>query len=130
MPTPVPTAEAIITLRWRVRTVFRVLAVLLLVLAIVIAIPRISQFRTTQTWAAGGFAQPPDPTGWAWFGPSIAGAATAVALLVVSQFAVRLLVPIPRPNCPKCGYDLSEPTSNVCPECGLRIADDQANHPS
>ncbi|MEO1008641.1 MAG: hypothetical protein AAFX79_08745 [Planctomycetota bacterium] len=118
---PTPTAREIIAMRWRVRVALRGVAVLLLVAAMVIAALRIPTYNKEAAWAAAGYARPPELTSWTWFGVPLAAAAMAVALLLLARFAIAVLVPVPKPGCPGCGYDLSNPTSERCPECGLVI---------
>jgi hypothetical protein len=50
------------------------------------------------------------------FVPIIAG----IAVLGVDRWLLPWLVPIPRRECPECGYAI-EAYSRVCPECGLTL---------
>jgi hypothetical protein len=124
-----PSATDIIALRWRVRVVLRVLAMLLMLTAIGLAAARVPEFRYELWFHGAGSSSAPRVFGIDWFLPPIVMAGTAVALALVGQFAMRLLVPVPKPNCPGCGYDLSHPTSDRCPECGLPLAR-RANDPA
>ncbi len=45
----------------------------------------------------------------------------ALLLLAIQQYLVRWLVPMPRPECPQCGYDIANLTESRCPECGLQL---------
>jgi len=58
-----------------------------------------------------------DPDFWR----STAGVGLAAGLLLGSGRLARLLAPMPRPECPGCGYATS-PESERCPECGLNLA--------
>ena len=44
------------------------------------------------------------------------------AFLMMRQRAVsRWLVPLPRPECPRCGYNMAKLREPRCPECGLQL---------
>ncbi|MEX2219815.1 MAG: hypothetical protein WD749_13775 [Phycisphaerales bacterium] len=45
----------------------------------------------------------------------------AAALLLFGERLVRWVFPMPRPECPECGYRL-QPATERCPECGLNLA--------
>lgn len=42
-------------------------------------------------------------------------------LLVLRNRLVRWIVPIPKPECPRCGYGLAKLTTPRCPECGQTL---------
>ena len=44
-----------------------------------------------------------------------------LALGLVSRRAARWLVPMPRHECPECGYRLQKLAQPRCPECGLDL---------
>jgi hypothetical protein len=62
-----------------------------------------------------------DNWSWLWFG--VALVIPGVAMMVVSRRIVRWLVPIPRHECPQCGYAMRNLTTNRCPECGLEMSE-------
>ncbi len=45
----------------------------------------------------------------------------AVVLLVLERRLVAWLAPLPKNECPACGYSLAKITSEKCPECGLPL---------
>lgn len=116
-----PSANEIIALRWRVRVFLRTLALVLVIGAAGWALVRLPEFRQHLTMAGYGWNQSPRTFQPGWFGVPIVLAGSAIALVLIGQFGVRLLVPLPKPNCPGCGYDLREPSGEKCPECGLVI---------
>lgn len=117
-----PTANEIIALRWKVRTGLRLLAIVLLLVALGWASMRYSDYRYAQSMFAAGMGRPVAPLHPSFFGIPISLGAMSLALALIGQFALPLLVPVPKPNCPGCGYDLRNPTSDRCPECGLPLA--------
>lgn len=56
----------------------------------------------------------------AWWTAATAIGLAAGLLLGAGRLA-RLLAPMPRPECPGCGY-ATAPDSDRCPECGLNLA--------
>ncbi len=125
---PVPTAREIIATRMRVRVVLRVLAMLVLVAAIGLAIARVPEFRY-QSWFHAHRSSAPRFLGVDWFMPSIAMMGVAVLLELLSRYGLRFLVPVPKPICPCCGYDLADLASDRCPECGLWLRPSSAKDP-
>ncbi|MFI4915518.1 MAG: hypothetical protein ACIAS6_03290 [Phycisphaerales bacterium JB060] len=119
---PAPSAREIIALRWRLRVALRVLAVLLMLAAIGLAAARVPEFRYELWFHGAGSSSAPRFLGVDWFMPPIVLAGVAVALALLGEYGTRFFVPVPRPNCPGCGYDLRTPTSDRCPECGLPLA--------
>jgi hypothetical protein len=69
-----------------------------------------------------------DVEGWALFW--IVGIAPGVALLVANRRIIRWLVPMPRRECPDCGYDIENLKSERCPECGCPIAAEGSEPPA
>ncbi len=122
-----PSATDIIAMRWRVRVFLRTLAIILLIGALAWAAIRIPEFRQIQKFAASGMYMEPRYFELSWFAIPIVMVGSSIALVTLGQFGLRWLVPVPRPRCPGCGYDLSEPTGDKCPECGLPLAR-RANH--
>ncbi|MFI4915516.1 MAG: hypothetical protein ACIAS6_03280 [Phycisphaerales bacterium JB060] len=116
-----PSANDIIAMRWRVRVVLRVLALVLLISALAWAAIRVPEFRRLQRMSATRIHLTPRFFELSWFAIPVLMAGSAAALALLGQFGLRLLVPVPKPNCPGCGYDLRKPTSDRCPECGLAI---------
>lgn len=118
-----PSASDIIAMRWRVRVVLRTLAVVLLIGAVAWASIRLPEFRHILKMATTtGMYMKPRFFELSWFAVPVVMAGSAIVLAGLGQFALRLLVPVPKPNCPGCGYDLSEPSGERCPECGLPLA--------
>lgn len=117
-------------MRWRVRVFLRTLAIILLIGALAWAAIRIPEFRQIQKSAASGMYLEPRFFELSWFAIPVVMAGAAAALVLLGQFALPLLVPVPKPNCPGCGYDLSNPTGDHCPECGLRLGAPRANDPA
>lgn len=60
-----------------------------------------------------------------WFAWGIAFFMPAVMLFLFDRRIVRWLIPIPRRECPECGYPLRglSASSLRCPECGTAIGD-------
>lgn len=44
-----------------------------------------------------------------------------VVLYFLSRFVSRLVVPFPKPACPRCGYSIFRLREARCPECGLPL---------
>ncbi|MGI9012818.1 MAG: hypothetical protein ACR2GY_01045 [Phycisphaerales bacterium] len=42
-------------------------------------------------------------------------------MLCMTRFLVRKLIPLPKPECPDCGYRLDGLSAGRCPECGIAI---------
>ena len=59
-----------------------------------------------------------------WYGLAIV--VFAIPLALGSRRLSRWLVPLPRHECPQCGYALRELTTTRCPECGIAIARESA----
>lgn len=116
-----PSANEIIAMRWRVRVILRTLALFLLIGALAWAAIRVPEFRQVQKFAATGMHMKPRYFEPSWFAIPIVLAGGSAALALIGQSGLRLLVPVPKPNCPGCGYDLREPSGEKCPECGLVI---------
>jgi hypothetical protein len=51
-----------------------------------------------------------------WFGT--ATLLPGIALVVAERRLIRWLIPVPRRECPQCGYGLRQLTTRRCPECG------------
>lgn len=45
----------------------------------------------------------------------------AICLLLTNRRLVKWVVPLPKLECPKCGYSLQELCEARCPECGLAL---------
>ncbi|MEQ8843388.1 MAG: hypothetical protein RIB58_00930 [Phycisphaerales bacterium] len=124
-----PSASDIIALRWKVRTGLRLVAVVLMLVALGWASMRYSDYRYAQGMFAAGMGRTVAPLHPSFFGIPVLLGAMSLACALLGQFALRLIVSVPRPDCPGCGYDLSNPTSDRCPECGLRLISRRANDP-
>lgn len=124
---PAPTAREVVNLRWKVRVGLRLVALALLLIAVSWVPMRYHDYRYARVLYSAGMAQPVRLFQPLYFGIPAALAGSAIACLLLGQLGLRLLVPVPRSWCPKCGYDLSEPVGDRCPECGLRIGDSRAN---
>lgn len=46
------------------------------------------------------------------------------ALALLHRRIARWIIQVPKPSCPGCGYDISEDAPARCPECGMRLRDD------
>ena len=46
---------------------------------------------------------------------------TAMCFAVLQTRLVYWIVPLPRPQCPQCGYDISKLAEPRCSECGLNL---------
>ncbi len=120
-----PTASTIIAARWRVSIALKLVAMLLAIAAFAWAAIRIQPFQYQQRLAAGGFAPIPNATDLDAFGVSIALGIAALLVFLASMFALRWIVPVPRPLCPGCKYDIAQPEGSNCPECGLALGQEQ-----
>ena len=125
-----PSATEIIAMRWRVRIVLRLATLCLTVVALAWIALRLREFLQVRQIAASGFAPSPHPLDFEWFAVPVVILAVALFLALVAQFGMAMIVEAPRPRCPKCGYDLSKPTSEQCPECGLHIHPSRGHHPT
>ena len=127
---PTPSAQEIIAMRWRVRIVLRLATLCSAIVALAWITLRLREFLQVRQIAASGFARSPHPLDFEWFAVPIVILIVALFLALVAQFGLAMIVEVPRPRCPKCGYDLSEPSGERCPECGIRISPARANHHS
>jgi hypothetical protein len=59
--------------------------------------------------------------GWVAFAAGVL--VPAIPLWLVDERIARALVPLPRPECPRCGYNLTALERPECPECGLTLPD-------
>jgi hypothetical protein len=50
-----------------------------------------------------------------------ASLAIGAALLFAERPILRWLVPLPKVECPQCGYSLRQLTTTRCPECGFQF---------
>lgn len=123
-----PSASEIIALRWRVRVVLRVLAVMLLIFALAWTFARMPEYAVQMTmnperrYDRFETFYAPRFFSITWFGVPCIMSIAAVMTFLLAQFGLRLVVPaVPKPNCPGCGYDLREPSGDTCPECGLPL---------
>ncbi|UYV12618.1 MAG: hypothetical protein NCW75_15165 [Phycisphaera sp.] len=131
---PTPTAREVIALRWRVRIVLRLATFALTLVSLAWAALRLPDFLRIRRFAGTGFAPSPDPLALEWFAFPAAIFAVAVFIALVAQFGIKMIVEVPKPSCPGCGYDLGKPSGDKCPECGLRIgvprSSSRANDPA
>ena len=116
-----PTATDIIAMRWRVRIILRVSTLVLTVVALAWIALRLREFLQVRQVAASGFARSPHPLDFEWFAVPIVLVVVAIFVALVAQYGLAMIVEVPKPKCPGCGYDLSKPSGEKCPECGLTI---------
>ena len=45
----------------------------------------------------------------------------ALLLAVMQQRLIFWLTPLPRPQCPQCGYNIKKLSEPRCPECGMEL---------
>lgn len=118
-----PTATDIIAMRWRVRIILRVSTLVLTVVALAWIALRLREFLQVRQVAASGFARSPHPLDFEWFAVPIVLVVVAIFVALVAQYGLAMIVEVPKPKCPGCGYDLSKPSGEKCPECGLVIGE-------
>ena len=53
----------------------------------------------------------------------------AVLILVFRLRIVRWIVPLPKPECPHCGYNIAKLAEPRCPECGLDLPEEIVSQP-
>src|SRR6056297_2322950 len=116
-----PSASDIIAMRWRVRIWLRLATLALTIASVAWAALRLPEFLRVRRFAGTGFAPTPDPMALDWFAMPIAIFAAAVFIALVARFGLKMIVEVPKPKCPGCGYDMRKPTSDTCPECVLAI---------
>lgn len=116
-----PTATDIIAMRWRVRIILRISTLVLTVVALAWIALRLREFLQVRQVAASGFARSPHPLDFEWFAVPIVLVVVAIFVALVAQYGLAMIVEVPKPKCPGCGYDLSKPSGEKCPECGLVI---------
>jgi hypothetical protein len=100
-----PTADHVRMIRYTVLAVIRVTAFLFLVFGAVSVLYIVLMAPFEQ------------PSAFWFFGA--ASVLPAALILALSVHLVRWLVPMPAQDCPGCGYDLRQSTSDRCPECGV-----------
>ena len=49
---------------------------------------------------------------------------TGILLVMFDRRLAKLIVPMPTPGCPGCGYWIGDREMQTCPECGLRLAEE------
>lgn len=125
-----PSADDILAMRWRVRIVLRMATLVLTIVALAWIALQLREFLEVRQVANAGFRQMPHPLDFDWFAVPIVLLVVAVLLALVARFGLGMIVEVPRPRCPKCGYDLDKPTGDKCPECGLRLGHARANDPA
>jgi hypothetical protein len=59
-----------------------------------------------------------------WFGMAVL--LPGVALAVLDRRIVHWLIPVPRRECPQCGYGVRQLTGSRCPECGYELQSRQS----
>jgi hypothetical protein len=59
---------------------------------------------------------------------SLPSIALALALLLFNRRLARWVFPMPRPECPECGYALPD-GADRCPECGLSLSKSEPSLP-
>jgi len=123
-----PTADEIVRMRWRVRVALRVLAALLLTTAVAWAVIRTPEFFRLLLYHGPSSSASPRVIQPQWYGLCIAMVLTAAAAELAARLGMGLLVPVPKGDCPRCGYELADAVDR-CPECGLRVGRSSANHP-
>ncbi|MEQ9095985.1 MAG: hypothetical protein RIE32_06950 [Phycisphaerales bacterium] len=116
-----PSASEVIAMRWRVRILLRLATLTLTIISLAWIALRLRAFLEVRQMAGSGFARSPHPLDFEWFAIPIAILAVAFVLALVAQFGLAMIVEVPRPKCPGCGYDLSKLSGDKCPECGLLI---------
>jgi hypothetical protein len=108
----IPSVEHIIKKRHHNRRRLRFMALILWVLGMVfVSWAVLSALFVVHAWEpsmpllvfAGGFILP------------------ALPLWLFDKRIGRVLVPLPRIECPRCGYDLTALERPICPECGLSL---------
>ena len=50
-------------------------------------------------------------------------------LLVLSGVIARILVPFPKPRCPRCTYRIQHLHAPRCPECGIELPEEMMTGP-
>jgi hypothetical protein len=117
-----PDAQRIIRLRHIALIVLRSVSIVLLIVSA-------TQFGHAIGWAiamwdfSSLFVMWSD--NWSPFAMGVAFAGPAVILLVLDRRIVRWMIPVPRMECPECGYAFEGLASPQCPECGLRLGSEQ-----
>ena len=53
----------------------------------------------------------------------------AVLILFFRLRIVRWIVPLPKPECPHCGYNIAKLAEPRCPECGLDLPGEMVSQP-
>lgn len=53
----------------------------------------------------------------------------ALLLTVMQQRLVFWLTPLPRPQCPQCGYNIKKLSEPRCPECGMDLPEGLVKQP-
>jgi hypothetical protein len=64
-----------------------------------------------------------------WLGYAAASGIIALLLVFTDRRLARWLIPVPRLECPQCGYAIRYDKPGTCPECGLVMGDDPDRTP-
>ena len=69
------------------------------------------------------------PQVWTTVGQSVFYVVAGCLLMLVARKLAIWIVPVPKPLCPGCQYDLSASNPPACPECGLDLSSLQSPAP-
>lgn len=67
--------------------------------------------------------------GFSWSGRALGLLGPGAALAFYSKRIAEWIVPVPRNDCPKCGYPLRSIPGDTCPECGLGLGEAGGENP-
>jgi hypothetical protein len=62
-----------------------------------------------------------------WYGMAVL--LPGVGLVIADRRLVHWLIPVPRQECPQCGYALRQLTTTRCPECGVELGPPSVSGP-
>ena len=113
----IPSADRVMTRRHTIVIVLRLACGGLFLAG---AMPLVYVLVKAVLWSGFGYIRH-DPEGIGRIAFSAACLLPAIVVLVFQDRLTRWLVPLPRAECPKCGYSMTQAHEGRCPECGLVI---------
>lgn len=127
----VPSLHAVLKLRYAARILLRVLAVVLIVLAVARGLEQALSLLNQQVGLLSqGLGLDSSSITLAVVLSIVLEASSGLLLLWFEKPLIRWLLPLPRAVCPACDYRVPALDRGTCPECGLRFGPDGSGAPA